>query len=55
MHWEADRHTDEWGEPSLAEMTEKAINMLKRSPNGYFLEIEGIHSCHTFFHLWVIP
>ena len=34
---------DRWGEPSLAEMTEKAIKILQRSPNGFFLEVEGNH------------
>ena len=28
-------------EPSLAEMTKKAIKMLQRSPDGYFLFVEG--------------
>jgi alkaline phosphatase len=29
------------GEPSLAEMTEVAIKMLKKSENGFFLMVEG--------------
>jgi alkaline phosphatase len=28
-------------EPSLAEMTEAAIKMLKKSENGFFLMVEG--------------
>jgi alkaline phosphatase len=28
-------------EPSLAEMTAKAVRMLSRNPNGYFLLVEG--------------
>jgi len=32
---------DTWDEPSLAEMVEKAINMLSRKQEGYFLLVEG--------------
>lgn len=32
---------DRIGEPSLAEMTELAINTLSQNPNGYFVSIEG--------------
>ena len=28
-------------EPSLIEMTEKAIQILKKNPNGFFLLVEG--------------
>lgn len=41
MQYEADRAKDTAGEPSLTAMTEKAIRMLARHPNGYFLHIEG--------------
>ncbi|MEZ4333929.1 MAG: alkaline phosphatase [Myxococcota bacterium] len=41
MHWEADRARDAAGEPSLAEMTEVAIDLLARDPDGYFLMVEG--------------
>lgn len=37
MLYEADRTN----EPSLAEMTEKAVQILKRAPNGFFLMVEG--------------
>jgi len=37
MQFEADRA----GEPSLAEMTRLAIEILGRNPNGYFLLVEG--------------
>ena len=30
------------GEPSIAEMTEKAIKILQKNPKGYFLLVEGI-------------
>lgn len=41
LQYEADRAKDTAGEPSLTEMTEKSINMLKKSPNGFFLHVEG--------------
>lgn len=41
MHYEADRSKDNGGEPSLAEMTAKAIEILAQNPNGFFLMVEG--------------
>lgn len=41
MRFEIDRAEDVAGEPSLAEMTAKAIEMLSRDPDGYFLMVEG--------------
>ena len=41
MRFEADRATDEGGEPSLAEMTAFAIRKLRRNPQGFFLMVEG--------------
>jgi alkaline phosphatase len=41
MQFELDRATDKAGEPSLAEMTTKAIQILKRNPKGFFLLVEG--------------
>lgn len=41
MQYEADRAEDVAGEPSLAEMTRKAIEILQRNPKGYFLMVEG--------------
>lgn len=41
MRYEADRDRDAAGEPSLAEMTVKAIEILKRNRKGYFLLVEG--------------
>ena len=32
-------------EPSLAQMTEKAIQILKKNPNGFYLFVEGCYSC----------
>lgn len=41
MQYEADRAADKSGEPSLTEMTEKSIQMLKKSDKGFFLHVEG--------------
>lgn len=41
MEYEADRATDTGKEPSLTEMTAKAIDMLDGSKRGYFLHVEG--------------
>lgn len=41
MKYEADRAGDIAGEPSLVEMTEKSIDILKRDPDGFFLMVEG--------------
>ena len=41
LQYEADRAKDPAGEPSLTEMTEKSIKLLKKNPNGFFLHVEG--------------
>ncbi|MEO8307714.1 MAG: alkaline phosphatase [Pseudomonadota bacterium] len=41
MHYEADRTKDPAGEPSLAEMTRKAIEMLSGNSKGFYLIVEG--------------
>lgn len=41
MEYEADRAKDKAGEPSLAEMTSKAIDVLDNNKKGYFLLVEG--------------
>jgi len=41
MRYEADRAQDVAGEPSLAEMTTKAIELLRGNRKGYFLMVEG--------------
>lgn len=43
MQYETDRDKSAAGEPSLAEMTKKAIDILKRGDNGYFLLVEGMN------------
>ena len=41
MEYEHDRPKDKGGEPSLAEMAEKAIDILAKNPEGYLLMVEG--------------
>ncbi|HYN19475.1 MAG TPA: alkaline phosphatase [Thermoanaerobaculia bacterium] len=41
MEFELDRAQDTAGEPSLTQMTEKAIRILQRSPKGFFLMVEA--------------
>ena len=44
MQYEADRldpTKEAAGEPSLAEMTEKAIRILRKNSEGFFLLVEG--------------
>ena len=47
MHYEADRPTDAAGEPSLAEMTEKAIKILRKNRKGYYLMVEAARIDHA--------
>ena len=42
MNYEVDRTADAAGEPSIEEMTQKAIQILQKNPKGYFLLVEGI-------------
>lgn len=41
MNWETDRAADEAGEPSLAEMTDVAIELLSKRDEGFFLMVEA--------------
>lgn len=41
MTYEVDRANDTGGEPSLAQMTQKAIEILSKSDKGYVLMVEG--------------
>lgn len=41
LEYEADRTGDKGGEPSLTQMTERAIRMLARHSGGYFLQVEA--------------
>ena len=41
MEYEHDRSTDTGGEPSLSEMTSKAIDILSKNQRGFFLHVES--------------
>ena len=41
MQYEADRSRDGAGEPSLSDMTAKALQLLGKDRKGYFLHVEG--------------
>lgn len=41
LQYEADRGDDTGGEPSLAEMTSRSLDILKRNDKGYFLMVEA--------------
>lgn len=41
MEYELDRENDAAGEPSLSEMTARAIEILSNDPNGYYLNVEA--------------
>lgn len=41
MQYEYERQRDKAGEPSLSEMTSKAIDILSQNKKGYFLMVEG--------------
>ncbi len=54
MHYEHDRPTDAAGEPSIAEMTRRAIEVLQSRGSGYFLMVEGgrIDHAHHINSAW---
>ncbi|KAK9511991.1 hypothetical protein O3M35_000538 [Rhynocoris fuscipes] len=41
MDFEADRDKSPKGDPSLAEMTKKALSILQKNPKGFFLLVES--------------
>jgi len=55
MDYELDRDDGPKGEPSLTDMTKKAIEILQRGENGYFLMVEGninfrkLEYCHNYY------
>ena len=54
MHYELDRHEDKAGEPSIAEMVEKAIKILQKNPKGYFLLVEGIFTTYIVYQHYML-
>ena len=46
MQYEQERLDDEAGEPSIAEMVEKAIKILQKDPDGFVLAVEGKSITH---------
>ncbi|XP_048730726.1 alkaline phosphatase-like isoform X2 [Ostrea edulis] len=48
MNFELDRDNSSSGEPSISEMTQKAVQILRKNPKGFFLLVEGgrIDSAH---------
>ncbi|RFF31224.1 alkaline phosphatase [Wenzhouxiangella sediminis] len=54
MNYEHDRPDDVAGEPSIAEMTVKSIELLEDSENGYFMLVEGgrIDHAHHANNAW---
>ena len=58
MQYEADRTDptrEKWGEPSIAEMTEKAIKILQRSDNGYLLYVESMNDNNSWKNALTFP
>ncbi|XP_035216289.1 alkaline phosphatase, tissue-nonspecific isozyme-like, partial [Stegodyphus dumicola] len=47
MAYESDRDKGIDGEPSIAKMTRKAIEILRKNPRGYFLMVEGGRIDHS--------
>ncbi|XP_071478059.1 alkaline phosphatase-like [Diadema antillarum] len=47
MRYDNDRPNDRAGEPSLAEMTTKAIEILQKDENGFFLLVEAARIDHA--------
>lgn len=53
MDFDVDRNTNGSGDPSLAEMTIKALRVLTKNPEGYFLFVEGMYVGFMYFQLLV--
>lgn len=51
MQYEVNRASDKAGEPSIEEMTEKAIRILKKNPKGFFLLVEGLSCYCSDYHV----
>lgn len=48
MDFEADRDPGPTGDPSLADMTRSALNILQKNSKGFFLFVEGM--CHVVLY-----
>lgn len=48
MQYEVERDSSVNGEPSLAEMVNKAIKILRKNTKGYFLLVEGKNDMKYF-------
>ena len=52
MQYESARMKEDLGgEPSLSEMTEKAIKILAKNPNGFFLMVEGDYESNDYIKI----
>jgi alkaline phosphatase len=47
MQYSVNRPSDKGGEPSLAQMLEKAVEILSMRDEGYFLFVEGMSTQHV--------
>lgn len=54
MQYEYARDKTSDGEPSLQEMTIKAIEILRRNTNGYFLLVEGKFVVKISYFPWYL-
>ena len=52
-HMSYDIERNKTDEPSLIEMTQKAIELLSTNPKGYFLLIEGGKIDHGKSYFWI--
>jgi alkaline phosphatase len=52
MEYEADRAKDVGGEPSLTEMTKKAIELLRGNRKGFYLHVEAGRIDHAHLRSW---
>ncbi|XP_045592054.1 alkaline phosphatase isoform X1 [Procambarus clarkii] len=50
LDFEVDRNKGPTGDPSLAEMTVKAIQILRKNPHGFFLMVEAGRIDHAHHH-----